>query len=145
MKRILAATDGSEDAGSAVDYAADLAKGFGAGLLIVNVIGGYGLPDEIFKRFTRSQSAWLAELLEANSAEVLRAARERALQRGAAPVEVESRHGDAAPALAEIAEDRDADMIVVGRHGASGAASLLLGSVAHKLVNMSRRPVLVVP
>jgi hypothetical protein len=35
--------------------------------------------------------------------------------------------------------------VVVGRRGASGAASLLLGSVAHKLVSLSSRPVIVVP
>ena len=46
MKRsILVATDGSEAADRAVDYAASLAKREGADLLIANVIGGYGLPD----------------------------------------------------------------------------------------------------
>ena len=145
MIRILAATDGSEDAGRAIDYAARLAENLGAELLIANVIGGYGLPDEIFKRFTRSQAVWLDELLEAHSAALLAAARERALGFGAGPVEIESRTGNVVDTLLKIAGDRNADAVVVGRRGASGAASLLLGSVAHKLVSLSSRPVIVVP
>ena len=64
MNRILVATDGSEGANRAVDYAAHQAKTDGAELLIVNVIGGYGLPDKVFMAFTRDQSIWLKELLE---------------------------------------------------------------------------------
>ena len=45
MSRILVATDGSEGANRAVDYAARRAKDDGADLLIVNIIGGYGLPN----------------------------------------------------------------------------------------------------
>jgi nucleotide-binding universal stress UspA family protein len=45
MRRIMVATDGSEAAGRAVDYAAGLAKREKADLLVANVIGGYGLPD----------------------------------------------------------------------------------------------------
>ena len=52
MKRVLVATDGSEAADRAVDYAAGLAKREGADLLIANVIGGYGLPDGVFTRLT---------------------------------------------------------------------------------------------
>jgi len=40
MKRVLVATDGSEAADRAVDYAAGLAKREKADLLVVNVVGG---------------------------------------------------------------------------------------------------------
>ena len=145
MKRILAATDGSEDANRAIDFAASLARDLGAELALANVIGGYGLPDEIFKRFTRAEAAWLDELLEAHSAQILKTARERAAKGGASLVAIESRRGDGAPTLVRIADDLDAGAIVVGRRGASGAASLLLGSAAHKLVSLATRPVIVVP
>ena len=65
MKRILVATDGSEGADHAVDYAARRAKNQGADLLIVNVSGG--LPDGLLKSFTHAQHAWLKELLEQRS------------------------------------------------------------------------------
>jgi len=43
-RRILVATDGSEAADRAVDYAASLAKREGADLLIANVIGATACP-----------------------------------------------------------------------------------------------------
>ena len=55
MNRILVAVDGSEGADRAIDYAARRAKDDGAELLIVNVIGGYGLPDKLFMAFTHDQ------------------------------------------------------------------------------------------
>ena len=54
MKRILVATDGSESADRAVEYAAKLAKRDDASLTIVNIIGGYGLPDGVFSHFTHA-------------------------------------------------------------------------------------------
>ena len=63
MARILVATDGSEGADRAVDYAAHRAKADGAELLIANVMG-YGLPDKVFMAFTHNQHIWLKELLE---------------------------------------------------------------------------------
>jgi nucleotide-binding universal stress UspA family protein len=145
MKRILVATDGSESAGRAIDFAAALAKDAHADLLIANVIGGYGLPGEVFRRFTQSQTAWLEELLQAHSAEVLTEARERTLRLGVAAVEIESRAGDVAQTLSDLAAAKGVDAIVVGRRGAGGVATLLLGSAAHKLVSLATLPIVVVP
>ena len=52
--------------------------------------------------------------------------------------------GSPAEAVRDIAQDRDADMIVVGTTAPAGAAKLLLGSVAADLVHQADRPVLVV-
>jgi len=52
--------------------------------------------------------------------------------------------GSPAEALRDIAQDRDADIIVVGTVAPAGAARLLLGSVAADLVHKADRPVLVV-
>jgi nucleotide-binding universal stress UspA family protein len=57
----------------------------------------------------------------------------------------EAHYGHVAQALSGLAEDLDADMIVVGSRGRTDVASLALGSVSHKLLHLSRRPVLVVP
>lgn len=47
-------------------------------------------------------------------------------------------------AIAGLADERDATLIVLGSHGRSGVASVLVGSVASALVAQSRRSVLVV-
>jgi nucleotide-binding universal stress UspA family protein len=49
-----------------------------------------------------------------------------------------------AEALAELAGERNADMIVVGSHGERPIAAAILGSTPHRLLHLSSRPVLVV-
>jgi nucleotide-binding universal stress UspA family protein len=49
-----------------------------------------------------------------------------------------------AQALIEVADERDARMIVVGSHGETPLKSVLLGSTPTKLLHLSLRPVLVV-
>ena len=50
-----------------------------------------------------------------------------------------------AAALVELAEERDARVIVVGTRGESPIRGALLGSTPHKLLQLADRPVLVVP
>jgi nucleotide-binding universal stress UspA family protein len=50
-----------------------------------------------------------------------------------------------AHALADLADQRDARVIVVGTRGESPLKGALLGSTPHKLLGISHRPVLVVP
>ncbi len=50
-----------------------------------------------------------------------------------------------APALVAAADEHDAEVIVVGTWNESPLRGLLLGSVAHKLLQLSDRPVLCVP
>jgi nucleotide-binding universal stress UspA family protein len=53
--------------------------------------------------------------------------------------------GDRAEALAKLAADRGASMVVIGTRGEALVKGLILGSVAHKLLHLSPAPVLVVP
>lgn len=57
---------------------------------------------------------------------------------------VHVRVGAPAKALAQVAIDYDADLLVVGTHGRRGLRRLLLGSVAERLVREAACPVLVV-
>jgi nucleotide-binding universal stress UspA family protein len=145
MARILVATDGSEGADRAVDYAAQRAKADGAELLIVNVIGGYGLPDKVIRAFTQAQQAWLEELLQSQSTQMLTNARERAQQAGAGTILLEQRSGEVAQTIIDVAREKAADIIIVGKRGAGRVAGLLLGSVSQKLVSLAPCPVTVVP
>ncbi|HEX3804596.1 MAG TPA: universal stress protein [Solirubrobacteraceae bacterium] len=64
-----------------------------------------------------------------------------------AGVEVEAVIMEEAPAkaLVDLADTKDARMIVVGTRGENPLHGALIGSTPHKLVHMSKRPVLVVP
>jgi nucleotide-binding universal stress UspA family protein len=57
---------------------------------------------------------------------------------------VEVRHGDAADQLIAAADTHGADLIVIGSRGLGTWSQLLLGSVAHKIVQHARQSVLVV-
>jgi nucleotide-binding universal stress UspA family protein len=52
--------------------------------------------------------------------------------------------GRAASVINQVADEMEADVIVVGRRGRAGVAELVLGSVSHELVRHSKRPVLVI-
>jgi len=145
MKHILVATDGSDGGDRAVDYAAHLAKVHGADLLIVNVIGGLGIPDKVFMSFAQGQQIWLNDLLTSLSAETLTKARDRARSAGLTMIQLESRAGDVAQTIIQIAQEKGSDAIVVGKRGAGRVAGLLLGSVSQKLVSLASLPVTTVP
>jgi nucleotide-binding universal stress UspA family protein len=52
-------------------------------------------------------------------------------------------NGGVARILTNLAEDLDAGLIVMGSHGRGDLAALVLGSVAHKVLHLSQRPVLI--
>jgi nucleotide-binding universal stress UspA family protein len=52
---------------------------------------------------------------------------------------------EAAAALLLVADDVDADMIVVGRRGPGGFEELLLGSTPHQVAHHAMRTVVIVP
>ena len=47
-------------------------------------------------------------------------------------------------AIIQIAEERKADLIVLGSHGRTGVERLLMGSVAERVIVLASCPVLVV-
>ena len=52
---------------------------------------------------------------------------------------------EVADRIAAIADDVDANLIVTGTRGRSTLTGLVAGSVAHRLIHASRRPILIVP
>jgi nucleotide-binding universal stress UspA family protein len=52
--------------------------------------------------------------------------------------------GDAGPAIARFAGTSKSDLIVMGSHGRTAIASLVMGSVANKVIALGAAPVLVV-
>jgi nucleotide-binding universal stress UspA family protein len=63
----------------------------------------------------------------------------------AAQPRAETRRTSVAATILEVADEIDADAIIVGTRGRGGIKSLLLGSVSHAVVQHADRPVLVIP
>ena len=59
--------------------------------------------------------------------------------------EIAIKHGRIAETVLQTADDIDADLIVMGTHSHTALGEFMLGSVADKVMRMSRRPVLLVP
>jgi len=97
------------------------------------------------KRFTEVEGMLLGEALTSLSSGILRDAERQAKKHGLMSVQMESREGEAAHVVMEIARENAVDAIVVGRRGRGQLASLLLGSISQKLVMLASCMVVVVP
>jgi nucleotide-binding universal stress UspA family protein len=64
--------------------------------------------------------------------------------KGVARISAEPSFGDPAQEIMTVAQDRQADLIVVGSRGHGRLAGLLLGSVTQKVVSLAHCPVVVV-
>ena len=129
--------DGSECAGSALESAIDLARRFGDELVIVFAVEP---PVRSVGEEFREHEKALEEVGRDVAGAALRRAQEAGIE--AETVLVPERP---AAAILDVARQRDAHMIVIGTHGESPLRGAVLGSVPHKLLHLSDRPVLVVP
>ncbi len=115
MSQIVVGYDGSDCSRAALDEGLRTAESLGDEVVVVF---GYAPPG-----------LWGGEIAEHEDA---------IAERG-------SKVLDEAEALVEVAERRDARMIVVGSYGDPPLKGMILGSTPNKLLHLAERPVLVVP
>jgi nucleotide-binding universal stress UspA family protein len=142
VRHVLVPTDFSTTADAALDYAFALAVRFGADVQLLHVL------DDPFIAEGMAAEAYIAEAPTVRTA-MLRDAQARLQHRSAPPapevtVHTEVLFGHNAKTIAEYAAMRNIDLIVMGTHGRTGVAHLLLGSVAERLVRMAPCPVFTV-
>ena len=129
---IVVGTDGSETAGEAVRQATELSKAIGAKVNLVSAfepVGSQRLREERVEAPDDMQ--WSINEREDVEATLKEAAEK--IDEGGVKVETYSRQGDPADAILDVAEEQNADLIVVGNKGMTGAKRFLLGSVPNKV------------
>jgi len=129
---IVVGTDGSDTANEAVRQATELAKSVGASINLVSAfepVGNQRLREE--RQQVPDDMQWLVNEREDVNA-TLEDAKERIAQAGI-EVQTFARQGDPADAILDVAEEQNADLIIVGNKGMSGAKRFLLGSVPNKV------------
>ena len=129
---IVVGTDGSETAGEAVRQATDLAKSVGARIHLVSAfepVGNQRLREE--RTQVPDDMQWMVNAREDVEA-TLRDAGAK-IEEAGVDVETYARQGDPADAILDVAEEKSADLIVVGNKGMTGAKRFLLGSVPNKV------------
>jgi nucleotide-binding universal stress UspA family protein len=143
---IVCGVDGSPEAQAALDVAASLAAQLGLRLVVAHVAEPDYIPYAAAAPF--GGSAGRQAVLE--QAELQEEVAERVLDeavRAAGLVAVGRRAAVGLPAerLADIADEEDAELLVVGSRGRGAFKSAFLGSVSNSLVGVARCPVLIVP
>jgi nucleotide-binding universal stress UspA family protein len=121
-----------------MEWAAGQARHTGAEVVAVHALGLLEKMDpqsaavpaqphvhEIQERF---ETVWCAPLVESGIA-----------------YRAELRYGSSVPVLLEVADETEADLIVVGSRGLGATPELLLGSTSTQVAQHSRRPVTIVP
>lgn len=140
IKRIMTAVDFSDTAQVAAQQAEELARNLGAELVVVHVLNepafalaegsGYVSPAvvEEYEAAMKVKLSGIAQALSANGAKV-----EAKLLRGVPH-----------DAIVSCAQTEKIDLLVLGTHGRTGISHLLLGSVAERVVRLSKVPVMTV-
>lgn len=146
FKKILIPTDGSLLSLKAAQAGVEFAKQCGAEVIGVFVAQEYEYPvlmepltppypteEQYHVLMRKTGDAYLAKI---------RAAAEQA---GLSYTGITACSNRTARQLAQIAEERECDLIFMGSHGRSGWEQLLPGSVTSKVMTLCRIPVLVYP
>jgi len=165
FKKILVAIDGSGHARSAMEVATDLAGKYSAELLMVHVIGNgkvsaslahmlevehiseaehpgapnvANLPGGIAVAERGIDSYEHEEQMKESIAERTLAEAERtAKSKGVSSVSLVTERGDPVKQILDCARREHVDLIVMGTRGLSDLKGLLMGSVSHKICQLS--------
>lgn len=139
FNKIVCATDGSEAADEAVEFAHQLAGEVGGELAIVHCTE-FTLPGKGGGRYpVFANEDELQEKIEGQVKDMSGNGVPTTLEVTRTPV------GGAAKVIADVARDQHGDVIVVGTRGHSPLAGLLIGSVTQRLLHIAPCPVIAVP
>jgi nucleotide-binding universal stress UspA family protein len=142
LKRILVPLDGSDSSFQAAKYAIKIAKMANAEIIFMHAVVNplyveYKTAGLVIMHYIeeakRNADMWYKDLGDTAANEGIKFSTETILD-----------IASAADSIVKYAEDKKADLIVMGTHGRTGVKRFLLGSVASGVVAHAKRSVLVV-
>ena len=140
---IVVGTDGSDTATQAVRQAVDMAKAVGASLELVSAFAPVSEHRQRAERRGAPDDVEWAVGPRKEVEESLTDAADIAREAGVA-VNTHARQGDPSDAILDVAEQQQADLVIVGNKGMTGAKRFLLGSVPDKISHHAPCSVLIV-
>jgi len=143
IRHILVPTDFSPTSDAALEYARDVADRFGATLQLLHVLQDPFVNGPLVSAQSLSETPGVRTTIM-EDAKARLTARLTAHDRERFGAQGEVVFGRGADTIVEYAADSRADLIVMGTHGRTGVAHLLLGSVAERVVRTAHCPVLTV-
>jgi len=146
FSKIVAATDFSEDSTLALTFAQELAAKFSAEIVLVHVdqpLAPVMMTPELGPAMDVGAMGRIAEeqrmLAQKELDKIAGKLREAGLK-----VKVQLKVGSPFMEILRAAQSENADLIVLGTHGRTGLAHVLMGSVAERVVQKSQCPVLTI-
>ncbi len=138
MKRILLAVDGSDHSMRAARMAGELSKHFDAVVDVINVVPEARLAAPIAE-YADLESVFITQrdLLKSAGSEIIGRASSEVVDAGGSVGKTEIEIGSPARTITEHAEAWNADCIVMGRRGLGDIKGLLMGSVSHRVGQLS--------
>lgn len=138
-KTILVATDFSDTAEQALDYAIALAGKLGAKIYLLNAIGlpTFGVVPELGVAATST-------MIDGMVADNQKALDKLIATKAPMKLHAIMRTGDPRDLIVDTAAEIGADLIVMGTHGRRGVTRALLGSVAEGVLRHATCPVLTI-
>lgn len=141
FQRILVPVDFTSASASALDFAVDLARRIGASVTVVHAIqlSSYTFvpdgaliptPEQAARLSTEAEQGLKALITRRDAPDVISGS--------------EVRMGNAAEVILATADEREADLIVMGAHGGSGIERAILGDVTAKIMRAAQVPVITV-
>lgn len=141
FEKILVATDFSEYAEVACDYALTLAVTFDASITVLHVINepvdlrGFYVPHISFEQLEKEIESGAASMLEKFCSDNLKEFKNyRTMTVTGVPYEE----------IIRVASELEASLIVIGTHGRTGLDHLIFGSTAERVVRNAPCPVMTI-
>ena len=148
INSLLVAVDGSNHSMKAVEYAADIAAGCKAKLIILTVIRPHLTPKISAELQAYAELEQLApsdlEAIKLLSNDLLNHSKSTALDRGATDVVTNVETGFIARTIVAQAKQNEVDMIVIGSRGLGNIEATLRGGVSHRVELLAKCSVLTV-
>ena len=136
LSTVAVGTDGSATAARAIEQAAEIARRFGAKLVLLSAFSDSGstavAEEDIELQWATNSSARVRSILERLQAE---------LGQSGVDCEIRADEGDPADVLVRLAEECGADLLVIGN---KGMKRRLLGSVPNTVTHKAECSVLVI-
>ena len=133
IKKILVATDGSEDARKAVEFASDLATKYKATVYLIHVVTPLRSIPEIDGGLLQQ---W-EDLHEKQAQKIIDEAERVVKKRGVESYQAGIVQGVPAEQIIEFARKNSVDIIVMGSRGVGTLEMLMLGSVFTKVCHLA--------
>jgi len=142
--RILVPIDGSNGAQAALQLAIEIQKQCGSELMLLCVFRHYSLLEASMSMVRPEEPENLDDSMKQYAASIVEEGKRFAAEKGATKVRGFVKSGPPARTIVAFAEEKKANLIVLGSRGLGDVEKYLLGSVSHKVTSLAECPVLVV-